>query len=238
MQSQTHGTPALDRLLLADSCSPIRTARVSSPISALRARPGPGGGRGSRANEARGVCRPGRGGQRGCKHRFDLTVGRTGRRNGSSDPSPRAGFLCPDRLGWPRLKMGRLRWRQCPRVRASFGYSRRSRRRRNGTRMLQSCWRYSSGLERGTSPAAPRYRRDRRIESEARTSLHLALRRGGSRGSARLRERVQTSLGFSRSKVGQRLSLGRAHCAAEPRARHSRFYLGLGCLRVVRYRER
>jgi hypothetical protein len=41
MQSQTHGTPALDRLLLAGSCSPIRTARVSSPIAPCeRYRPG------------------------------------------------------------------------------------------------------------------------------------------------------------------------------------------------------
>jgi hypothetical protein len=41
MQSQTHGTPALDRLLLASSCSPIRTARVTSPIAPCeRCRPG------------------------------------------------------------------------------------------------------------------------------------------------------------------------------------------------------
>jgi hypothetical protein len=36
MQSQTHGTPALYRVLLADAGSPIRTARIILANSARR----------------------------------------------------------------------------------------------------------------------------------------------------------------------------------------------------------
>jgi hypothetical protein len=86
-------------------------------------------------------------------HRFDSHVGRARRRNGSNGPLPVAGFLATiTASGWGgRVWIGRLRWRHCPTVRASFGYSRRSRRRRSGTRMLQRCWRYSSGPRRGMS---------------------------------------------------------------------------------------
>ena len=83
---------------------------------------------------------------------------------------PIAGFLATIMAGAAGVaasgKQGRLRWRECPRVRALFGYSRRSRRRWSGMRMLPSCWRSSSGRARRTSrAAAPPRRRDRRIGS-------------------------------------------------------------------------
>ena len=43
MQSQTHGTPALDRLLLADPGSSLRTARVSLANQRRASHTGPGG---------------------------------------------------------------------------------------------------------------------------------------------------------------------------------------------------